>query len=92
MNRTRTFTVAALAAGLLLGATGCSTYDDHVQHCMKAIKARPAGDKTKPAPCEPLKDDDYTLIVMSTVVDGLGWTDEDGRVDPNKMLQPTPSP
>ncbi|MFD9256956.1 hypothetical protein [Streptomyces sp. NPDC059538] len=89
MNRTRALT--ALAASLLL-ATGCSTYDDHVQSCIKAVKARPASDKTKPEPCEPLKEDDYTLIVMSTVVDGLGWTDENGNVDPNKMIQTTPSP
>ncbi|MEU2448506.1 MULTISPECIES: hypothetical protein [unclassified Streptomyces] len=87
MNRTRT-ALALLAAALLL--TGCASYDDHVQDCAKAVKARPAGDKTKPEACEPLKEDDYTLIVMSNVVDELGWTDEDGSVDPNKMIAPTP--
>ncbi|MFI8448216.1 hypothetical protein [Streptomyces erythrochromogenes] len=91
MNHTRT--AAALTTLLLL--TACSsqpTYDESVQACAKAIKARPAGDKTKPKPCEPLKDDDYTLIVTSKAIDDLGWTDENGDFDENKMIQSTPSP
>ncbi|MFC9821409.1 hypothetical protein ACFWG6_31015 [Streptomyces erythrochromogenes] len=92
MNRTHA--AVALAAGLLL-ATGCNsqpTYDESVQACIKAIKARPADDKAKPKPCEPLKEDDYTILVGSKVIDDLGWIDENGNVDVNKMLRSTPSP
>jgi hypothetical protein len=91
MNRARTVT-AILAATALLAGCGGPSYDESVQQCTKALKARHLDDKTKPKPCEPLKEDDYTLLIMSGVIDGLGWTDEDGRFDENKMLTSTPSP
>lgn len=89
--RIRTAAILLAAAGLLAGCGGPS-YDESVQQCTKALKARYLDDKTKPKACEPLKEDDYKLVVMSSVIDGLGWTDEDGRFDENKMLQSTPSP
>lgn len=83
--RTRTTATLLLAAVLLAGCSGEPSYDESVQACVKAIKARPAGDKSKPKPCEPLKEDDYTLVVMRGVMGDLGWTDENGRFDKEKF-------
>ncbi|MFF3620026.1 hypothetical protein [Streptomyces sp. NPDC002467] len=92
MNR-NALTVAIAGAALLLASCSSQpTYDESVQQCVKALKARHLDDKTKPKPCEPLKEEDYTLLIMSKSMDDLGWTDKDGNFDRNKMLQSTPSP
>lgn len=79
-------TVAAGIGGLVFWLTQ-PTYDDHVKDCMQAVKERAEGDKSKPAACDELKKDDYTAVVMNQVMDDLGWTDEDGNFDKNKMLE-----
>ncbi|MFD7554149.1 hypothetical protein ACFV9E_06365 [Streptomyces sp. NPDC059835] len=91
MNRNALIAALAGAALLLTACSSAPTYDESVQQCVKALKARHLDDKTKPKPCEPLKEDDYTLLVASQAMDGLGWTDKDGNFDRNKMLQ-SPSP
>ncbi|CAM5718334.1 hypothetical protein [Streptomyces fumanus] len=88
---TRT-TTALLAAVVLLGggAAGCSeskSQDEIAKDCVAALKARAEGDKGKPKDCEGLGDDDYDALLMSHVLtDDLGWVDEDGNVDREKML------
>ncbi|MFF3675877.1 hypothetical protein ACFYYS_18115 [Streptomyces sp. NPDC002120] len=83
--RTRTITVLLAATLLLAGCSGEPSYDESVEQCVKAVKARPEGDKAKPKPCEPLKEDDYTLVVMNKVMGDLGWTDKNGRFDKEKL-------
>ncbi|MFG3170590.1 hypothetical protein [Streptomyces sp. NPDC048200] len=88
MRRTAT---ALLAAALLLaGAVGCSSeksQDEIAKDCVAALKARPDGDKAKPADCKGLSEDDYQTLLMSHVLtDDLGWVDGDGNVDREKML------
>lgn len=85
--RIRTFvTAAALLAGLS-GVTGCGqSYEEKTEDCLTALKARAEGDKSKPAQCEGVKRKDYLTLVMSVAIDDLGWTDEDGDFDKNKML------
>jgi hypothetical protein len=84
-------TTILLAACLLLaGATGCSSeksYDDTVTDCVTALKDRPDGDKAKPDACADVKDDDYTALLMSQVLDDNGWTDENGDPDMGKILE-----
>ena len=92
MNRNALTAAIAGATLLLAGCSSQPTYDESVQQCVKALKARHLDDKAKPKPCEPLKEDDYTLLVASQAMDGLGWTDKDGKFDRNKMLQSTPTP
>lgn len=43
--------------------------------------------KGQPEACESLSEDDYTALLMAKVIDGLGWTDEDGRFDKLKMAE-----
>ncbi|MFJ6608196.1 hypothetical protein [Streptomyces lydicus] len=85
--RIRTFvTAAALLAGLT-SVTGCGqSYEELTQDCLTALKARPDGDKSKPAECEGVTRKDYLSLVMSVAVDDLGWTGDDGKFDENKML------
>ena len=83
-------TAAALLACLLLagGAIGCSkSYDQIGEECVAALKERPKGDKAKPEACEGLKDKDYQALLMSQTIDDLGWTDDEGNFDENKMLE-----
>lgn len=88
--RTRTALPAAIAAGLLLTLTSCGqSYEETVAHCAQALKDRPEGDKGKPEECEEVKEDDYTAMVANQAIDDLGWTDEDGNFDKNKMLEDT---
>ncbi|WP_405960800.1 hypothetical protein OG235_27945 [Streptomyces sp. NBC_00024] len=44
-----------------------------------------SGGKNRPEACEPLSDDDYTALLTAKAIDGLGWTDEDGKFDKLKM-------
>lgn len=45
------------------------------------------GGKGRPEACEPLSGDDYTVLLMATAIDGLGWTGEDGEFDKLKMVE-----
>jgi squalene cyclase len=85
--RIRAFvTAAALLAGLT-SITGCAqSYEELTEGCLTALKARTDGDKGKPEACEDVKSDDYAALVMSVAVDDLGWSDENGDFDANKML------
>lgn len=87
MNRVRAITLTLAATTLLAGCSSEPSYDESVQQCAKALEARHLDDKTKPAACKPLKEDDYTLLVMSKAMDGLGWTDENGRFDKDKFYR-----
>lgn len=79
---------AAVGIVLLSGlAAGCSqSYEEMASDCLTALKARPDGDRAKPDECKGLKAKDYTALVASVAIDGLGWTDEDGKFDKQKML------
>ncbi len=73
--RTRTTTATVL---LLAALTGCSsseqpkTQEEIAALCAPALKARPEGDTSKPKECEGLTADNYDLLVISTIADGLG--------------------
>ncbi|MGW1669017.1 hypothetical protein [Streptomyces sp. NPDC002324] len=86
-------TTALLTASVLLlagGAVGCSkSYDEIGEDCVAALKDRADGDKEKPEACEGLKEDDYQALLMSQTIDDLGWTDDEGNFDKNKMLEDT---
>lgn len=93
--RTRTITAVLLAATFL--TAGCSselTYDQAAERCIVAVKALPAGAQSNPKPkaCERMTEKDYNLIFMSKIFDDKGWTDENGKPDMNRILQPTPTP
>ncbi|MDX3697653.1 hypothetical protein PV726_47270 [Streptomyces europaeiscabiei] len=45
------------------------------------------GDKDKPDACKDVKDDDYTAILMSQVLDENGWVHEVGDVDLEKLIE-----
>lgn len=82
-------TTLLLAATLLLAgaAVGCSkSYDDVVADCTQALKDRAEGEKAKPDACKDVKQDDYDALLMSKTLDDLGWTDDEGNFDKNKML------
>jgi hypothetical protein len=86
MRRT---TTALLTFLLLAGTAACSSgksYDDTVNDCVKALKARAEGDTAKPAACKGVKEDDYTALVFSKVLDDNGWRDKDGNPDVGKIL------
>ncbi|MFB6805436.1 hypothetical protein [Streptomyces sp. NPDC056387] len=79
---------AAAMAGVALLATSCSsepTYGESVKRCVAAIKSRPDGDKAKPEPCEPLKEDDDTTLIMDKTLGDLGWLDKDGNLDKDAL-------
>lgn len=48
-------------------------------------KAKEDG-KGQPEACVPLSGNDYTVLLMAKAIDGLGWTDKDGRFDKLKMV------
>ncbi|MEU1497293.1 hypothetical protein [Streptomyces sp. NPDC005732] len=91
-GRRRNLIVAAAVAVALIVGGGIywltrPSYDDVVKGCAKALAAQQkAGGKGKPSACDDVKKDDYDTLVIGSVIDGLGWTDKDGNVDMNKML------
>lgn len=46
-----------------------------------------AGGKGRPEACEPLSEDDYTVLLMAKAIGGLGWTDKGGQFDKLKMVE-----
>lgn len=46
-----------------------------------------AGGKGRPKACEPLSEDDYTVLLMAKAIGGLGWTDKGGQFDKLKMVE-----
>lgn len=45
------------------------------------------GGEGRPGVCEPLSEDDYTVLLMAKAIDGLGWTNEEGQFDKLKMVE-----
>lgn len=83
-------TAVALAIGGTVYWLSRPTYNEIVKGCQKALVAQSkAGGKGKPAACNDVHKDDYDALVLSSILDGLGWTDKDGHFDENKMLDDT---
>ncbi|MFC0844457.1 hypothetical protein ACFH04_12190 [Streptomyces noboritoensis] len=79
--------LAVLCAAALAACGSDKPSDDEIAHnCAKAVKERAEGDKSKPAACNGLGDDDYTALLVSKSMDDLGWLDDNGDFDPNRML------
>ena len=53
---------------------------DRLERKFKEIGSRPES-------CKPLSEDDYTVLAMAKGINGLGWTNEDGEFDKNKMAE-----
>ncbi|APY88184.1 hypothetical protein DCW30_05805 [Streptomyces alfalfae] len=51
-----------------------------------AVEKKSKKGQSRPEACEPLAEDDYKALLMAKAIDGLGWTDKDGKFDKNKML------
>lgn len=83
------YTAAILLTCLLAtGAVACAkSYDEIVTDCATALKERPEGDKSKPDACKDVKEDDYIDLLVSQNINDLGWTDDEGNFDKNKMLE-----
>lgn len=63
-----------------------SGYEGPAKDAADALEAKTKeGGKSRPEACEPLSEDDYTVLLMAKAIDGLGWTDEDGQFDKLKM-------
>ncbi|WAX79077.1 hypothetical protein [Streptomyces sp. KMM 9044] len=45
------------------------------------------GGKSRPEACEPLSENDYTVLLMAKTIHGLGWTDKDGQFDKLRMVK-----
>lgn len=45
------------------------------------------GGESRPEACEPLSEDDYTVLLMAKAIGGLGWTGEGGEFDKLKMVE-----
>jgi hypothetical protein len=82
---------AAVAVALATGGTvywiSQPSYDDIVKDCQKALAAQyKANGKGKPSACNDVKGDDYDALVLHAAMGDLGWLDDDGHFDENKML------
>ncbi|MFB6772413.1 hypothetical protein [Streptomyces sp. NPDC056337] len=80
--------VAGAVTGLVLWLSQPS-YDEIADNCLTALKERPEGVKAKPEACDGLTKEDYDALALSQVLGDLGWTDEEGRFDKNRMLEDT---
>lgn len=86
----RATATTALAAALLLAGAGCSdepSYEEIAEQCVTALKDRAPGVKDKPSECDGLTEDDYSALILDGTLEDLGWTDEDGNFDEQKMLE-----
>lgn len=77
--------VAAVAATVLF-VVFHKSYGDYANECAAALANHVYG---KPAACKHISEDDYNALMVSQSIDDLGWTDENGDFDPNKMLEDT---
>ncbi|MEU4142310.1 hypothetical protein [Streptomyces parvulus] len=80
--------VAGAVAGLVLWLSQPS-YDEIADTCLTALKERPEGVKAKPEACDGLTKEDYDALALSQVLGDLGWADDEGRFDKNRMLEGT---
>ncbi|MEV7712304.1 hypothetical protein [Streptomyces sp. NPDC088270] len=87
--RTRT-TAAAIVTACLLTAltTACGRSSEEVAaDCQQALAKTPTATKTnRPDACTDLSEDDYTALLISQGLRDSGVIDEDGNVDPGKLL------
>jgi hypothetical protein len=64
-----------------------SGYQDVAKDAFDTLdKKTKEGGTGRPEACEPLSEDDYTVLLMAKAIDGLGWTGKDGRFDKLKMV------
>lgn len=91
--RRRTIWIILSAAVTVLVIAGtvvwlnAESYDETVAKCQKALVAQYKADgHGKPDACKDVKQDDYDALAVSAAIDGLGWTDENGDFDENKMI------
>ncbi|MEU6168064.1 hypothetical protein [Streptomyces tanashiensis] len=89
MNHRRAVAALVLLAAALTACSSGPTYDESVKLCQKTLVERPEGETGKPKECEPLKDEDYKTVAAAAAMARLGWTDENGNFDKNKMLEDT---
>jgi hypothetical protein len=85
---------AVLAVALAIGGTvywlSRPSYDEIVKGCQKALAAQYKADgKGKPSACNDVKSDDYDALVLNAAMGHLGWLDDNGNFDENKMLDDT---
>lgn len=85
---------AAVVAGLMLLAGCGQSYEDKVEACTKAVRAHdfnthPLSEGERVSGCGDLKEEDYNTIVLHNVMGDLGWLDDEGNFDKNKMLEST---
>lgn len=83
--------VVCVVALVLVTGCGGPSYDEQVLSCQEALAAHdfdadPLEEGERLPACSGLKKDDYNALVMSRVIDDLGWTDDEGNFDENKML------
>ncbi|MYR45073.1 hypothetical protein [Streptomyces sp. SID5910] len=89
----RTIVATATAVSVLGLITGLfvwlsqPSYDDIVKDCATALDKRADGSNTVPNACEDVKEEDYDTLRMAEIIDDLGWVDDEGNVDKNKMLE-----
>jgi hypothetical protein len=63
-----------------------SGYEDPAKQAFDALEEKTKENgEGRPEACEPLSGDDYTALLTAKTIDGLGWTDEDGKFDKLKM-------
>ncbi|WP_329298489.1 hypothetical protein OG410_07985 [Streptomyces sp. NBC_00659] len=94
-TKRRTLILAAAVAGAL--AVGGSvywisrpSYDDIVKGCQRALVAQYQADgRGKPSACDGVKGDDYDVLVVNAAMGDLGWLDDDGDFDKDKVLEGT---
>lgn len=85
--------IAASSVAVAGGITGAviwlsqPSYDDIVRECATALDKRADDSDTVPDACEDVKDEDYDTLRMAETIDDLGWIDDEGNVDKNKMLE-----
>jgi hypothetical protein len=95
MRRTTALiTTAALAVAGGVTATVIwlqqPSYEETVSSCKTALAEQYKNDgKGKPKACGDVKKDDYDALVLDAALGDLGWTDENGDFDKNKMLEDT---
>ncbi|MFJ4515212.1 hypothetical protein [Streptomyces sp. NPDC088816] len=81
-----TVAVAGIITGLVVWLSHPS-YDDVVKGCATALKEQYAQDgQGKPDACHDVKADDYSALVLQAAMGDLGWLDDDGKFDKNKMI------
>lgn len=90
--------ILACAAVLVL-ATGCTgpSYDDRVIACQQALKehdfdAAPLSEGERLPGCEELKEEDYDTLNLNAAMDRLGWLDENGKFDEDRLHEDVTAP